>query len=208
MTLVKICGIKNLNEARAAQAAGAWAIGQVFAPSSRQISPDEAAFINTQLSGGVLKIGVFVNEQLETVRRLIDFCHLDAVQLHGDESAEYLEEIQVPVIKSFPVRGTMDIGFLKRWRPWAYHFDSFRSGPIRGGSGSVFNWSWLENLPEGTKMIISGGLNSDNVSSLIKQMKPWAVDISSGVEFPGGGKDPAAIIEFINKVREADGDDA
>jgi phosphoribosylanthranilate isomerase len=208
MTLVKICGIKNLQEARAAQSAGAWAIGQVFAPSSRRISPEEAAVMNEQLPADLFKIGVFVNEKLETLQELISFCHLDAVQLHGDEPPDYLNEINVPVIKSFPVQSQMDGDYLQRWRPWAYHFDSYRFGPIRGGSGSVFNWTWLQDLPVGVKMIVSGGLTPDNVSILVKQFKPWAVDVSSGVEFPGGGKDPAAIIKFIQKVKEADGDDA
>ena len=203
MTLVKICGIKNIEEAVCALSHGAWAIGEVFAPSPRRIAVEEAAAINRSLNSNIIKIGVFVNEKLEEVERIAGLCRLDMVQLHGDEPPEYLDELKIPVIKSFSLTGSPDPEYFRRWRPYIYLFDTF-STSVRGGSGQTFNWEWLEGIPREIRFILAGGLNIGNVGRAIRRLRPLAVDVSSGVEYPRGGKDPLLIEAFIREVKEAD----
>jgi phosphoribosylanthranilate isomerase len=203
MTLVKICGIKNLEEAFCAVSHGTWAIGEVFAPSPRRVGVEEAAAINRTLNGSIMKIGVFVNEKLEEVERIAKLCRLDIVQLHGDEPPEYVEELKLPVIKCFALTGSPDPEHFRRWRPYIYLFDTF-STSVRGGSGQTFNWEWLEGLPREIRFILAGGLNAGNVRRAIRRLRPLAVDVSSGVEYPRGGKDPLLIEAFIREVKEAD----
>lgn len=204
MTLVKICGITRREEAVAVQGLGAWAIGEVFAPSRRRIEPDVAAAINQSLGEGIIKIGVFVNEKLENLLSIVRFCSLDMVQLHGEEPPEYLTELPVPAIKSFRLAGPVDEIEVKRWRPWAYLFDTVSQAEIRGGTGHSFNWEWLKTISHRERIILAGGLNPENVASAIQITRPLAVDVSSGVEYPGGGKDADKIKQFINQVKEAD----
>ncbi len=203
MTLVKICGIKNEEEAVCAVNYGAWAIGEVFAPSPRRITVEEAASINRTLNGSIMKIGIFVNEKLEEVERTAEICRLDMVQLHGDEPPEYVQELKLPVIKCFSLTGPPDPEHFRRWRPHIYLFDTF-SNSVRGGSGQTFNWEWLQGLSREIRFILAGGLNPSNVGAAIQRLRPLAVDVSSGVEYPGGGKDPLLIEAFIRGVKEAD----
>lgn len=203
MTKVKICGIKSLSEAVTACSLGAWAVGEVFASSPRQIEVEEAAAINHQLNTGVLKIGVFVNEKIDSVKYIARTCLLDAVQLHGDEPPDYVEEMGLPVIKSFRGNGPVDPDHVMRWHSWAYLFDTY-SPDLRGGSGKTFNWEWLEKVKGWPNIILAGGLNSINVALAIKKVRPMAVDVSSGVEFSEGGKDPAKIKDFLKAVKETD----
>lgn len=203
MSRVKICGIRTLEEARMASRAGVWAIGEVLAPSRRRIEVDQAAAINRELTGGILKVGVFVNEQLDSIKYIVRNCGLDMVQLHGDEAPELLEEIEVPVIKAFPVQGPIDPDYVRRWRPWAYLFDTAVNGQC-GGSGRSFNWDYLQAVQDWPNLILAGGLNADNVAAALRRLRPMALDVSSGVEFAGGGKDPLKIDQFMNEVREAE----
>lgn len=203
MTQVKICGIKSLNEAVTAIQSGAWAVGEVFAASPRQLEVDRAAAINRELKAGIVKIGVFVNREIESLKEIVRLCGLDMVQLHGDEPPEYLEELPVPAIKSFRVDGPVSLRDIRRWRPWAYLFDSY-SRAARGGTGSGFNWEWLAEIKGRERIILAGGLNEKNVGRAIQKVRPAVVDVSSAVEFPGGGKDPARIKAFITKVKETD----
>lgn len=188
-----------------ASRAGAWAIGEVFAPSRRSIEVEQAAAINRELTGSVLKVGIFVNEQLETIRYIIRTCSLDMVQLHGDEAPEVLEEMPVPTIKSFAVREPVDPDYVKRWRPWAYLFDTAVYGQ-RGGCGQSFNWDYLQKVQNWPNLILAGGLQAGNVAAAIRQIRPLAVDVSSGVELAREGKDPEKIEKFMKAVREADQD--
>ncbi len=203
MTRVKICGIRTQTEALTACRSGAWAIGEVFAPSRRRIDVDRAAAINRELTQKVLKVGVFVNEDIDMMIRIVRNCKLDLVQLHGDEPPELLAELPVPVIKCFPVNGRIDSQYVKRWRPWAYLFDTAVNGHS-GGSGQSFNWDYLQAIRNWPNLILAGGLNSSNVADAIKQIRPLGVDVSSGIEYPEGGKDPQKIEQFMNEVREAD----
>lgn len=203
MTRVKICGIKNLSEAIAVSSLGVWAIGEIFAPSPRQIEVEKAAAINYQLNINVLKVGVFVNEKIDTLEYIARTCSLNIVQLHGDEPPDYVAELNLPVIKSFCVDGPVDPEYIMKWRPWAYLFDTY-SPNLRGGSGNTFNWEWLKKVKGWERVILAGGLDHKNVASAIKKVQPMAVDVSSGVEFPQGGKDPVKIRKFLKAVKEAD----
>ncbi len=204
MTLVKFCGITRVEEALTAQRLGAWAIGEVFAPSRRRIDAEKAAGINAALEEGITKIGIFVNEDLNKVLDIVRCCSLDMVQLHGDEPPEYLDELPVPAIKVFSLTGPADENEIRRWRPWAYAFDTHSLTEIRGGTGHSFNWGWLDSLKDCERIILAGGLNPENVPVAIRKIRPLAVDVSSGVEYPNGGKDPRRMEQFIKQVREAD----
>ncbi len=205
MTRIKICGIRTLEEAKMVSSFGVWAIGEVFAASPRQIEVEKAAEINHQLDTGVFKIGVFVNEKIDSVKYIAQTCSLDIVQLHGDESPEYVEELNIPVIKSFSVTGPVDPDYVKQWHPWAYLFDTF-SPAVRGGSGISFDWQWLEKIKELERIILAGGLNHENVATVVRNVRPMAVDVSSGVEFPQRGKDPLKVEMFVNAVQKAEAD--
>lgn len=203
MTLIKICGIKTLDEALVAQNAGAWAVGEVFAPSPRQITPEEASRINLDSSLDIKRIGVFVDEPLLSLIDIIHDCRLDLVQLHGSETIEYAMEVPCPVIKTFRPRGPLCYEQINAWPVWALLFDTYYAAAY-GGCGCTFNWDWLRGISSIGNVIIAGGLNNFNVSEVIRQIRPMAVDVSSGVEYPGGGKDPSKVGDFISAVRQAD----
>lgn len=203
MTRVKICGIKTSDEALLAKKLGAWAIGEVFASSPRRISCEQAAAINRVVGSDIAKIGVFVDEPLDSLLHAISECRLDIVQLHGDESPEYVQEIPLPVIKAFRVTGPVDPEEIKRWRSWAYLFDS-KALAFQGGNGQTFDWRLLSEVQGTNNLILAGGLNAVNTAQAIRTIRPMAVDVSSGIEYPEGGKDPLKIIQFIDEVRRAD----
>ncbi|MBO8158768.1 phosphoribosylanthranilate isomerase [Thermosyntropha sp.] len=203
MTLVKICGIRTETEALFCQKYGAWAIGEVFAPSKRRIEVEEAARINQRVGEKILKIGVFVDEKLENLLYIARSAFLDMVQLHGEESPEYAEEIYLPVIKCFKVGGEVDEDEFKRWRTWAYLFDT-ADFKVAGGTGKTFNWDFISHLKDKSRIILAGGLSPDNVKEAVLKIRPMAVDVSSGVEFAGRGKDPEKVKRFIAEVKEAD----
>lgn len=178
---------------------GVWSIGEVFAPSRRQIDPEQAARINRLLPPDLIRVGVFVNESFDKVSYLSRYCGLNMVQLHGQEPPEYTRELGFPVIKAFRAEEELNPDEIKKWLAWAYLFDS---GP--GGTGQSFNWSYLWPLRNWPNIILAGGLNAGNVIEAIQQVRPMAVDVSSGVEDPGGGKNPVKMARFVEKIREVD----
>lgn len=208
MTKVKICGIKTLQEAQYACDHGAWAIGEVFAPSPRRISIEDALRINRQLDNSVLKIGVFVDESIERVNHVADTCGLDMVQLHGNETPDYVKQINKPVLKSIAVRGPVTINFLKPWQAWGYIFDAPRPAGAKanGGNGVTFPWEWLDAIKGRQDVFLAGGLTVQNVDSAIRRVLPGGVDVSSGVEDFRGDKDAEKIAAFMAQVRETDRD--
>ncbi len=204
MTRVKICGIRTLHEAKWVMKAGAWALGEVFAESPRRIEAEKAAKINRQIGNSILKIGVFVDEDLDLVKDIVRSCKLDMVQLHGTESPEYAAEIEVPVIKSFSLKESAVQEEIRKWPVYACLFDSY-SASARGGTGKGFDWRWLDQVKGlGSKIILAGGLNAGNAGTAIRTVHPMALDVSSGLEYPQGGKNPAEIIKFIKSVKETD----
>jgi phosphoribosylanthranilate isomerase len=198
-TWVKICGITSPEDALAAVRCGADAVGFVFAPSRRGIGPAEAERIAGALGSKVMKVGVFVDEEPETVRRIAERAGLDAVQLHGSESAESCAAMRLPVIKRFDVRPG-DTPETLASRMDGYHVFACLLDP-GAGDGIPFDWNLAKGIP--FRVIVAGGLNSGNVGEAIRTLRPFGVDVSSGVENGPGKKDFAKMSKFIEEVRNA-----
>lgn len=213
---VKICGITDMETATAAVAAGADALGFVFAESRRKVAPEAAREIILGLPPFVSAVGVFVDAPLELVREVADYCRLDAVQLHGMESPEYCTQLGLKVIKAFGVRpkeapssGTAagalvsesDLELIDTYRSVsAVLLDTAVPG-LAGGTGRTFDWGLLNGKRFKIPLILAGGLTPENVTSAVRTVRPYAVDVSSGVE-TDGRKDAAKIKAFIKQVKE------
>jgi len=214
MTRVKICGIRDEVHALVATEAGADFIGLVFAPSRRQVAPAQAEKIAAAVkkSGNTTEVvGVFVNMPAPEVNKIADSCHLDWVQLSGDEPWEYCGEIIKPLIKAIRVSrrqspqeicNILATGAKVISQNHIYLLDSHVKGKY-GGTGMRFNWSMAQQAAEQFPVIIAGGLTPENVAQVIKMAAPWGVDVSSGVEV-GRVKHTARIRAFIEAVRRAD----
>ena len=215
MTKVKICGILQVDHALVAAEAGADFVGLVFAPSKRQVSSQTARQIAREvkrLEPHPLVVGVFVNTIAREVNRLAAFCRFDWVQLSGDESWEYCKQIERPIIKTIRVlssRGAEEIlAELSRGHKilapegFTCLLDSDVKGAY-GGTGQTFEWEMASQVSQKYSIIIAGGLSPVNVGQAIKTVKPWGVDVSTGVETEGS-KDVAKIKAFIQAVRRAD----
>ncbi|WP_188456011.1 phosphoribosylanthranilate isomerase [Virgibacillus oceani] len=200
--LVKICGIKTAEAAQTAVHAGADFIGFVFAPSKREITPNDAAAIAKTIPASTKKVGVFVNESLENIKRIATHVRLDYIQLHGDESPEFAAMLNYPIIKAVPMRSET-INEIKKF-PCAFYLIDSPTGTNRGGNGTTFDWNLLTeaNLDPG-KVILAGGLNPDNVQEAMAAARPAGVDVSSGVE-TDGQKDLAKIKAFIRTAKRKD----
>ncbi|MFZ5646867.1 MAG: phosphoribosylanthranilate isomerase [Bacillota bacterium] len=195
---VKICGILDIETALGAVEAGADALGFVFAPGKRMISPEAAREIIKKLPPLVSMVGVFVNRPAGEVVEIASYAGLDTVQLHGEENPEYCKGLGLKVIKSFPVSCADDLERVERYRVDGYLLDTSVPGQ-RGGTGKTFDWKLAAGFKAGP-LILAGGLNPENVREAIEQVKPYAVDVSSGVE-TGGRKDMVKIREFIRRVK-------
>lgn len=200
MTRIKICGLKEAEHVQAAVEAGADAIGFVFAPSKRQVSPEQAQALASNTPASVKKIGVFVNSSAEEINEIVRTVPLDYVQLHGDERAALYEQIAVPVIKAISIRSAEDVDRAFRDAAPLVLIDA-PGTDFRGGSGHTFDWDLVENHAEARPFILAGGLNPDNVGQAITRIRPVMVDVSSGVE-TDGRKDSDKIKAFIRAVQE------
>lgn len=194
---VKICGIAFLEAALWACEAGADAVGFVFAPSRRRITPELAREIIRDLPAGPEKVGVFVDEDPCRVNEIAAFCDLTMVQLHGSEGPDYLKRIELPVIKAVHLPGAPGASEGQSVFPEAAAIlVETRIGGQAGGNGRSWDWSRARGLFPGKRLILAGGLNPGNVASAISQANPWGVDVSSGVE-AAGQKDYGKIFDFI-----------
>jgi phosphoribosylanthranilate isomerase len=197
---VKICGITNEDDALLAVAMGADAIGFVFAPSPRQIAPQKAYDITRRLPPEVLTVGVFRNEH---PRRVVEIGHrsgVKAVQLHGRETPAQTMEITGHfrwTIKAFAA-GDENLPGADR-----YGTDMILLDAPSPGSGKVFDWSLAGEAPSSLNLILAGGLTPDNVAAAVREVEPWGVDVSSGVERSPGRKDPMAVKRFVENARAA-----
>ena len=202
MTRVKICGIKTLEAAQAAVEAGAHALGFVFAPSPRRINPELAREIILSLPPFVTKVGVFVDEQRHVVEELGTFCKLDVLQFSGSEPLEYCRRWSYQTIKAFQVGEDWDPAVLSRYEVDACLLDAKVKG-LAGGSGMTFDWSKaLEAKELGKPLILAGGLDPGNVEEAIRLVRPYAVDVSSGLE-RNGEKQPDLIRQFMQAARRS-----
>jgi phosphoribosylanthranilate isomerase len=198
---VKICGITNLEDALAATKWGADALGFVFAPSPRQVNLEQVSTLVPKLPPFICKVGVFVNSKLETVREVINVCHLDLAQLHGSESPDFCQALSPRAIKSFRVKDESVLALLPQYKVSAYLLDSY-DPKISGGTGQTFNWDIAKKATQYGRVILSGGLSPDNVCQALTQVHPYAVDVSSGVESSPGRKDHGKLRAFLRLCKE------
>jgi phosphoribosylanthranilate isomerase len=197
---VKICGITNEQDALLAVALGADALGFVFAPSQRQISPALAREIVKRLPPETVTVGVFRNETPSRIIEIVNEARLQGAQLHGHETPAMTAEVATDVrfvIKAV-VAGSQD----------AAHASTFASDAIlvdglHPGSGTAYDWELLQNIPTDIRLMLSGGLTPENVAAGIAQVRPWGVDVSSGVEKAPGRKDAVKMRHFITNARDA-----
>ena len=201
-TFVKICGITNESDALLSVALGADALGFIFAPSRRQVTEKVVSEIVHQLPPSVMTFGVFVNERAETVAEVVNRIGLSGAQLHGNEGpavTNFVSERVRFVVKSFPA-GHSQLTNLSNYKIWATLVDG--SVP---GSGAVFDWSLVEGMAPDRRMILAGGLNPGNVATALETVRPFGVDVTTGVEVEPGRKDPRKLKSFI-EIAKTTGD--
>jgi phosphoribosylanthranilate isomerase len=203
MTRVKICGIKTLPDAMTAADAGADLLGFNFYPKSiRFIEVQSCARITSILKKqypSIQLVGVFVNSPLEEINKIMDLCGLDLAQLHGDETVETASALDGKAFKAFhgiPV----DVERFARNEPPAFLVDASVDG-LYGGSGVTADWNGAAQLAKRYPLLLAGGLNPENVAGAVQQVKPWGVDVASGVETGPGQKHAGRIKAFVNTVK-------
>jgi phosphoribosylanthranilate isomerase len=209
-TLVKVCGIRSIAEGRAALEAGAAWLGFIFwTPGKRFVAPDEAARIIAALRQHARDwsaVGVFVDPQPLDVAHASDLCGLDYVQLSGNEPAALVAAMPRPTVKAIHVRAGLEAAAVETITSNAlgaqlYLLDTHAQS-LPGGTGRSFDWDALREV--GPRCLVAGGLRADNVQAALTTLRPLGVDVSSGVEFPSGGKDPRQIRAFLDAVRSFD----
>ncbi len=202
MTRVKICGITRPEDAQAAAKAGADAIGLVFYPSSpRFVTPEQARAIVAALPPFICSVGLFVDATAEEIRAVLNVVHLDMLQFHGDEPDSLCRDFGLPYLKALRVRPGDDLNALAAQWPGASGIllDSYKHG-VPGGTGETFDWAMIPG-ERNWSLVLAGGLVPDNVRQAVQQARPWAVDVSGGVEAAKGIKDIGKINAFINEVK-------
>ncbi len=201
---IKICGITNEEDALAAAHFGADALGFIFASSQRRISPERARRIKKALPPLVQTVGVFVDEDHETVSWIADMCALDILQFHGNESPDYCNSFNLRVIKAVRLKNRHDLQSLPKYSDvvHALLLDTYVPDKL-GGTGITFDWKLAVEAKKYGRIILAGGLNPENVAAAISTVKPYAVDASSGLERSPGVKDHEKIAKFIGEVYQA-----
>ena len=208
MTKVKICGITNLQDAKVSLDLGADMLGfNFYEKSPRYISPQDAKPLINDLPGETITIGVFVNTDCRNIGEHADLLGLRAVQLHGDESNEFLSSLRrytdAKIIKAIRVGPNFDLGSIKESAADAVLLDAFSVGQF-GGTGKQFEWSIAaEGVKLTSELILAGGLLPENVADAVCAVRPYAVDVASGVESSPGKKDPEKLRNFIKNAKRA-----
>jgi len=206
MVKIKICGITKLQDALKAHEFGADFVGFIFFENSpRKIDNECARCIVEVLPKGLLKVGLFFNQDLKKVKDTAKMCHLDVLQLHGDETPDYCERLKkyFKIIKAFKVKDASSIEATDHYDSVDYYlFDTYAKG-IPGGTGKSFNWDILEGRDFRKPIFLAGGLTPKNVAKAIKKVAPYAVDVASGVEKSPGKKDYRLLKEFIDNAKNA-----
>ncbi|CAH1070327.1 phosphoribosylanthranilate isomerase [Candidatus Nitrotoga sp. 1052] len=203
MARIKICGITRVEDALAAAYSGADALGLVFYDKSpRYVTPKQAAQLAAAIPPFVTLVGLFVNPSAEAVQEVLQQVPLDVLQFHGEEEPKFCAQFKRPYLKAVRVKYGVDlVQCAARYKDaQGLLLDAFIEG-THGGTGVSFDWTLIpHNLP--LPVVLSGGLHVNNVADAIKQVRPWAVDVSSGVEAAKGIKDAAKIAAFINEVKK------
>jgi phosphoribosylanthranilate isomerase len=188
--IVKICGITRLEDARAAIEGGAQALGFVFWPASpRSVDAETARAIVAELPALVTAVGVFVNQPADQVNAIADRVGLGAVQLHGDESVDYVARIVRPVVKAFPIGGETRAEDGDRWPGRVRLLLDVRDPTRRGGTGRTVDWTVAAAVAARRPVLLAGGLTPENVAEAVARVRPYGIDVSSGVESAPGVKD-------------------
>jgi phosphoribosylanthranilate isomerase len=219
LTKIKICGLNNVDDALAAANASADFLGILFEPHSRRrVDMDDARSLvesfraRWQHREEPRWVGVFANQPLEEVNHILDYCNMDMAQLSGHESLEYCKQLVRPALKVFHVRNDAPAHevleevelSLKLYQDSGHMcmLDTFKEG-VLGGTGQVFDWGVAQELARDHSFLLAGGLSPENVAEAISQVRPWGLDVSSGVE-TDGQKDADKIARFIAQVRQTD----
>ena len=202
---IKICGITNANDAAQAVASGADALGFVlYRKSPRFVEPATVRALVADLPPFILSVGVFVNESAEVVRNVMDACGLSLAQLHGDETAAYCQHLGRPALKALRLKDRGSFLALAEFQGRAnirgFVIDAF-SDQAYGGTGHTADWTLAAEAAKAAPILLAGGLTPANVSEAIQSVRPYGVDVSSGVEAAPGRKDPAKVKAFIDCAR-------
>jgi phosphoribosylanthranilate isomerase len=209
MVSVKICGITNVEDARSAAEAGADALGFVFyPPSPRYVTPEQARHIIRDLPPFITTVGLFVDVPVATINDLAVHCGLDRIQLHGREPPEFCAMLDRPVIKAFRIKGTDSLAHLPHYTVSAYLLDAYVEGALPGGTGASFAWEVAAAAMPYGPVILAGGLTPDNVEAAVRQIRPYGVDVSTGVERAPGLKDHQKMRSFLARAKGTGSDRA
>lgn len=197
---IKICGITNEQDALLAVALGADALGFVFAPSPRQVAPSKVREIVRRLPSEIVTVGVFRDELPKRIYDIMQEAHLQGAQMHGHESIATTAEVSAA--SRFSIKAVV-AGSQDAQRADLFACDAILIDGLSPGSGEVFDWQLMNEIPLGLRIILSGGLHPENVAEGIDRLRPWGVDVSSGVEKSHGLKDPIKMRQFIANARAA-----
>ncbi|MDY6856912.1 MAG: phosphoribosylanthranilate isomerase [Thermodesulfobacteriota bacterium] len=203
MTKIKICGITNSEDASWAVDLGADALGFVFYKESpRYVSKEVARDIICNLPPFVSSVGVFVNEHEERINEISEFCSLDLIQLHGNEAPDFCDKFNKRLIKALKIKDGVNLEFISLYNVSAILLDTYYK-ELYGGGGKTFNWQLASQAKGYAKsVILAGGLNPDNIVNAIQIVKPYGVDVSSGVEHEPGKKSYGRLKKFITIAKE------
>jgi phosphoribosylanthranilate isomerase len=200
--LVKICGITRLEDANCAVECGASALGFVFWPGSpRYVEPEKARAIIAELPPFVTPVGVFVNQSREHVNEVVALARLGAVQLHGDETVAFVSKISRPVLKAVPAESSDEA--VDRWPSRTLLLLDAHDPIRRGGTGRKVDWARSYAIARRRRIVLAGGLTPDNVADAIAQVRPFGIDVSSGVEAAPGAKDSGRVKALFEAIHAA-----
>ncbi|MBF0621365.1 MAG: phosphoribosylanthranilate isomerase [Magnetococcales bacterium] len=201
---IKVCGITRPSDLDAAVEAGVDAVGFVFFERSpRNVTVEQAAALSKRLPPFVSAVGLFVNAGRDEIQRITDLCPLDIIQLHGDETPADCLNLPRRVVKAIRVATAEDLQGLDRYPLSGLLLDA-KVAKAYGGTGTAFDWDLLANYQPPHPLILAGGLGPDNVAEAVERVRPFAVDVSSGVESAPGIKDPKKIRRFVQQTRDAE----
>jgi len=209
-TRIKVCGMTDLAEANGLVAAGVDALGFIFVEASpRNVVPEKAREIVASLPPFVDAVGVFVDQELDVVNDIVSYCNLTMVQLHGSESPQYCEEVKARVVKTFSIRPDSEVCETNPfYDPYlemvsGILLDTFHE-KVAGGTGKTFDWELIKKCRPAAPLILAGGLTPENIADAVRQVRPFAVDVNSGVEIAPGVKDIEAVEALVESVRMTD----
>jgi len=198
---VKVCGMTSLKDALVAVEGGADAVGFIFYKKSpRSVTMKTVREIVLELPPFVDTVGVFVDETAEQVNKIADYCNLDIIQLHGDESPTYCKKIRRKVIKAFRIKDMQSVKKISNFQVSGFLLDTF-SEKLHGGTGKVFDWNLALPAKKFGPVIMAGGLTPNNVQQAVRQIRPYGVDVCSGVESEPGIKDHKKVRAFLNNAK-------